>query len=77
MITFKRKNEIRMKLNRKEILLYPAITAAAISGVIAFGDSRRDTLEPFWWYVVAALILFAALSLSRYLIWRKKNKKQS
>ena len=52
MITFKRKNEIRMKLNRKEILLYPAITAAAISGVIAFGDSRRDTLEPFWWYVV-------------------------
>ena len=63
-----------MEMDRKEILLYPAIVSAGISGINAFGDWRRGTLDSFWWYVIAALCLYAVLTLSRYLIWRKKEK---
>ena len=69
-----RKIGIRMDADRKDYLLYPAITAALISGLNAFSDWRRGTLESIWWYVIAALILYAILAISRYLVYRKRNK---
>lgn len=69
-----RKIGIRMDADRKDYLLYPAITAAIISGLNAFSDWRRGTLESIWWYVIAALILYAILAISRYLVYRKRNK---
>ena len=66
-----------MKFDWKEILFYPAMTAVVCSGVNAFGDWRRGTLASFWWYVIATLILFAVIALGRFLIFRKKGKKNA
>lgn len=62
-----------MNNNQKEYLLYPVITAIVCVGIIAFGDWKRDTLESFWWYAVAALIIYGVMALSKYLIWRRKK----
>ena len=53
------------------------MTAVVCSGLNAFGDWRRGTLASFWWYVIATLILFAVIALGRFLIFRKKGKKNS
>ena len=58
---------------RKEIFLYPAITAIVCAGVFALGDWRRGTFGPIWWYFIAALVIYAVIVLGKYLIWRKKN----
>ena len=59
--------------NQKEYFFYPAITAIVISGINAYADWKRGTLESIWWYVVAALIIYAVIALSRYFIYRKRN----
>ena len=56
----------------KEYLLYPAIAACIYSGIIALVDWRRDTLESVWWYVVAAIIIYAVMAVSKFLVWRKR-----
>ncbi len=61
-------------MNKKDYLLYPAVTAAIICGLNAFSDWRRGTLESVWWYVVAWLILYAVLAISRFFIYGKKKK---
>ena len=62
-----------MSNNQKDYFLYPAITAVVMSGITAFADWKRGTLESIWWYIIAALILYAAIALSRYLIDRRRN----
>ena len=44
-----------MSNNQKEYFFYPAITAIVMSGINAYADWKRGTLESIWWYVVAAL----------------------
>ena len=56
----------------KEYLLYPAIAACIYSGIIALVDWRRDTLESVWWYVVAVIIIYAVMAVSKFLVWRKR-----
>lgn len=51
-----------MSSNRKEYLLYPAITAIIIAGINAFADWRRDTLESIWWYIIFAVTIFVVFS---------------
>ena len=43
------------------------------SHINAYADWKRGTLESIWWYVVAALIIYAVIALSRYFIYRKRN----
>ncbi len=62
-----------MEDNWKDYLLYPAITAIIMSGINAFADWKRDTLESIWWYVVAALIFYSVLAIGRYMIYRKRK----
>ena len=62
-----------MSNNQKEYFFYPAITAIVMSGINAYADWKRGTLESIWWYVVAALIIYAVIALSRFLIYRKRN----
>ena len=62
-----------MSNNQKEYLFYPAITAVCMSCINAFADWRRDTLESIWWYIIAALIIYAVIALSRFFIYRKRN----
>ena len=57
-----------MSNNQKEYFFYPAITAIVMSGINAYADWKWGTLEYIWWYVVAALIIYAVIALSRYLI---------
>jgi len=57
----------------EDYILYPAITAIVCTGVTAFSDWRRDTLESIWWYVIAVLILYAVMALGRYIIWGRKK----
>ena len=64
---------ICMSNNRKEYFLYPAITAVGMSSINAFADWKRGTLESIWGYVIAALILYAVIALSRYFIDRKRR----
>ena len=66
-----------MSNNQKEYFFYPAIIAIVMSGINAYADWKRGTLESIWWYVVAALIIYAVIALvialSRYFIYRKRN----
>ncbi len=59
----------------EEYLLYPAITAALCSGMIAFVDWRRDTLESVWWYVISGLCMYVGFTVSSYLVGRSRRKK--
>ena len=68
-----RQIEICMSNNQKEYFFYPAIIAIVMSGINAYADWKRGTLESIWWYVVAALIIYAVIALSRYFIYRKRN----
>jgi len=62
-----------MKNDWKEYLLYPVITALVCVGVIAFGDWRRGTLESFWWYALAALLIYAAMTISKCLLQKQRS----
>lgn len=59
--------------NLKEYLLYPVITSAVCSGIIAFADWKRGSLESIWWYLVAAFIMYAVLAVSRFLVCGEKK----
>lgn len=59
----------------KEYLLYPAIAACIYSGIIALVDMGRDTLESFRWYALSALIMYAVLAISSYLVGRRRKNK--
>lgn len=61
-----------MEKSQKNLWLYPAVMALLFTGIYVFADWRRDTLESFWWYLLAALILYVVLAVGRYLIYRKK-----